>query len=265
MKLTIAVSTLNSNVSKAINIFKNLLPDPDFSLVIVCQGANEEYEQIIDTENGCKVRVLYFRSKGLSRSRNIILGLVDSGYIWFLDDDVEIAADALGTIRLVTEKVPAPVMLGQISCSDCKGMYKDYRSSRSGIRGALRASSIEVIVDIDFITKNRISFDERLGLGAKYPSGEENAFLLEIVRKGGKIVEIGVPIVKHPCLQQERNPSILWSNHNILIAKGLLSSKAGVAGILIMFYLMFKISITTKSLSSLYFVPKGFIMGIRGG
>lgn len=264
MRLTIAVSTLVVNLERALSIFDNISDCSGLDLLVVCQGADRSYEEWCTNKKNCKIRIAYCDSTGLSKSRNKVLQLVTSGFIWFLDDDVEIDDKAVHKIFRLGASTQAAVILGRISCSDCEGMYKKYGSPRAGLLGALRASSIEVIVDRDFIRRKKLVFDERLGLGAKYPSGEENAFLLQIIKKGGQIIEIDSSIVKHPCLQAVREPAKLWADHRVMIAKGILASNAGLFGIIIMLYLALKVLVVTRSLSALYFVPKGFVLGLSG-
>lgn len=51
----------------------------------------------------------------------------------------------------------------------------------------MKISSVEIAFRLESIKKSGIIFNELLGAGAKYSSGEESAFLFECLKKGLKI------------------------------------------------------------------------------
>ncbi len=259
--LTIGISTISKNKKRALSIFEKINYKENIDLIIVSQGETLDRDWVHVLPSGLKVLVSESNSLGLSRSRNDIIDKSSDGYVWFLDDDVLLTDDGIDIVLRYIEKSEATVLLGRIGCSDCDGFYKDYSRSRAGLRGALRASSIEVVVDVGFVKRNSIAFDERLGLGALYPSGEENAFLLSMLRRSASFKEIPYFIVKHPCLIEERSATSLWKNKNILISKGILCSYAGFCAPFLLVYFLMKAFWVTRKGGALFYVLKGYLIG----
>ena len=79
----------------------------------------------------------------------------------------------------------------QIFDPESRQFYKNYRQdavSNLDFRGILRISSIEFFINLDKVNKGNLRFDERFGLGAKYPSGEENILLADLLKRNIKFL-----------------------------------------------------------------------------
>lgn len=221
--LTLAVSTLAAQLDAALNVFSGLTASDNTEFLILVQGLGSYSEAVtIPTY----IRVIHLDSIGLSRSRNAALQHARGTHIWFLDNDVTIRDEDVSWVipRLKDTK---SLYIGQIRCTDCDGLYKDYDRNRKGKLGALRISSIEIIAPRNSAGRNGISFNPAIGLGTDYPSGEENLFVLDAIRAGLGISFLGKPIVGHPCLLEERKPGQTWTRKPIVQSKGIIARQVG--------------------------------------
>ena len=103
--------------------------------------------------------------------------------------------------------------------------------------------------------KYSIKFDENFGLGSKYPSCEENLFLLDCFDVGPSIIHVPEIVVFH------ENLSTGYSdiNYDSLIAKGFICKKFGIIGIILLFRWYFRFSFKYRNI----FLLKYFIKGYR--
>lgn len=222
-KLTLAVSTLGTRINQALNVFEALSPRESVEFLLLVQGATPDMEGVSCPDS---VRIEYLDSIGLSHSRNAALQKSKGDFVWFLDDDV-IINDA--DLEWLTSQLndQESIYIGQIRCSDCDKLYKDYSRSRKGKLGALRTSSIEIIATRHALTNYKITFNPHVGLGTKLPSGEENLFLIDVIRSGLNIKHLNQTIIAHPCLQEERSPRIAWKNEGLVKSKGIIAKHVG--------------------------------------
>ncbi|MGK0525296.1 MAG: glycosyltransferase involved in cell wall biosynthesis [Pseudomonadales bacterium] len=257
MKLTLGFSTLKNNYIGLVNYLQKLNLDERFEVLVVVQGF--EFSSKEEVTEGSVITLVKDASIGLSISRNLVLEYAEGDIVWFLDDDVAISKEYLENLYSALKARRSDVYIGQIECSDCEGMYKKYGSNSSRLLMALRASSIEVLVRRDFLVKSRIKFDPELGLGAEYPSGEENAFLADLWRFGAKFENLGIPIVKHPCLIESRSPRIKWKKPKILMARGKVARRFGWVSPFILLYFFVQTVAITKSVGGLQRLLSGYL------
>ena len=94
------------------------------------------------------------------------------------------------------------LFIGRIKCTDMRRMYKSYPNKLS-ILWPLKVSSIEMVVSNSFLNGKNLRFDERIGLGTSFPTGEENLFLIEFDRFGPQVCVSSKTTIEPPC--NERN------------------------------------------------------------
>ena len=222
-KLTVAISTLESRLDAALAVFKPLSPQKSVELLVLVQGTTGRSAPAC---NEGTVRVEFLDSLGLSHSRNAALQLSKGEFVWFLDDDVSINNEDLSWLTRQLSDVSS-IYIGQIKCSDCDGMYKDYTRTRKGKLGALRTSSIEIIAPKNKILSAGIRFNTAIGLGTRLPSGEENLFLLDSLQAGLTFTHLNHSIISHPCLLEERKPCNSWRNEGLVKSKGIIARHVG--------------------------------------
>ncbi|AOV91151.1 glycosyltransferase [Vibrio parahaemolyticus] len=201
VKLSIGISTVESNRDQAVKLSKEIveLDKKGFvdSVSILSQFENSNSCESI-TE---KISLHRSTSKGLSNSRNDLLDILDGDFFWLLDDDVVLNESLLHSIEAACQtNCDQDILVGKIYCSDKGEYFKDYKSERKGYRGVLSVSSIEMILKKDFLRSNGIKFNTSLGLGAKYPCGEENDFLIRCLNLGARIKFFDKVFVLHPSI-----------------------------------------------------------------
>lgn len=229
MKLTLAISTVFQNLDAALRVFEGLSErySSDVELLIVCQNDLGYSHQTISDG----VKIYYLQGKGLSKSRNYAIQKSSGKYIWFLDDDV-ILKDKFIDEFIAGSFSTFDIIFAKIYCSDADSPYKKYSRERLKRHDMLRVSSIEIIASRCFLSSHNVTFDECLGLGAKYPSGEENIFLLNCFDKGGRFLDVDDYCIYHPCLEEKREPKFLWSKQGYAYSKyNVAKSLGGVLGI----------------------------------
>ena len=99
-------------------------------------------------------------------------------------------------------------------------------------------SSVEIVVSRNFILSNNITFNERIGLGSKFPSSEENFFCADIFDNGGKAGHFPEFLLMHEYINRK---DVHYNNKFILIAKGMFCRRyGGLMGFLILLYYFLK-------------------------
>lgn len=198
-KLTFVYSTLNDRISE----ITLPPPHPGVEWLIVHQIVGAELS------TRCKKVVSKFSDredvayhplcrKGLSYSRNYGLSKARTSYAYLLDDDVQLDANAPANVLTAINHYKADVLTflhtigGQLKKNALKKVTKHNWYT------AGRVSSIDLCINLDFIKRNGISFDESFGLGSMYPSGEEYIFLRDCLRAHGAVVHVPEIVAHHP-------------------------------------------------------------------
>ena len=257
--LTIAISTLGENYSdlikKIISISNNINNKIIFFIIV---QTNHIYK-IKYPKN--RISVLFSNSIGLSVSRNIALNNVNTKWIWFQDDDIMLNVPKLNQLITSLQKSSSDVFLTKVLSLESKNdYYKNYSFYNfSKKRIALHISSIEIIANINFIKKNKVWFCPHLGLGAKYPLGEENLFLLKIINNGGKIYLSNIP----SCFHTTKNRNNIKNNNlnSYNIGRGILLKEFSFVGAFFVgLKWIFNENHFRKKINTLKFILKGYCM-----
>lgn len=227
MMLSIGISTMANNLEESL-LLANEIINSDCNnfiseVVILSQGESEESSKKITK----KISLLKSQNRGLSLSRNTLINHLSSDYVWLVDDDISINFECIDKVESVlSSNNDIDILIGRIKCSDipCED-YKDYSRRRNGILGLLRVSSIELITRREFVTENGITYDESLGLGAKYPCGEENNFLLDCWSASARVKFVEDYIVYHPCIEKSNNKNGYFDTNEQIMSKLFLLDK----------------------------------------
>ncbi len=149
---------------------------------------NSEY--ILD--NGCKIKTISVLERGLSRSRNRLLEEATGEICIVGDDDVEYMPGYLEIISNAYEKYPdADIIVFRFTHDknrETRSRYK--KDKRYYLWNISKVASVEITFKKKSIDAAGICFNNKIGLGTKFPSGEENAFLADALRAGLKIYHI---------------------------------------------------------------------------
>ena len=254
------ISTTLSRLNDAIKLAKTINETSDVKALIICQTFEDKDFYAVNQPLS-DIQIIYSKEKGLSNSRQ--LGIVSStaDVIWFLDDDVSININGINDVRslFIEKEVDIITTKFDLTSGGYKKNYKNV-SFVHDFYSVLKVSSIETFCRRNFLIKNSIMFDSSFGLGAKYPSGEENIFLSDCLKKKAIIKYFPIVTSTHPPITSGDN----YVDRNLLIAKGALIKRLfGSKGIFIIvpFIIkqMNKKSTEVKPLLTFWLMLTGFL------
>lgn len=179
-------------------------PNPKVNFFISWQGERIDSFSLPQSLSQRKdVKIARLEGRGLSRNRNNCIQLAKEsrakGLFLIADEDVEFLAGFEVQIeRVFGDHREADLICFQVQSNQEQHPFKVYptHSHRVTLFSIDQVSSIEIAGKMEVL--DQIKFDERLGLGAEFPSGEETAFLADCIRAGKKIMYSPVAIVSHP-------------------------------------------------------------------
>ncbi|GHV89642.1 glycosyl transferase [Spirochaetia bacterium] len=190
MKFSLVMATLDRK-DEIVIFIKSLLNQSytNFELIIVDQNKDN---RVFDIYNAYKniINIIYIKSnqKGLSLNRNIGLKRCSGDIIAFPDDDCEYNNDTLNNV------------FNFFSHNNTYGFYTSNTREKDGNKGILNAKNTDSEITINNIMYTGISFtiftrkecikdfkfDEQLGVGARFGSGEESDLLFFLLKNNNK-------------------------------------------------------------------------------
>lgn len=150
------------------------------------KGLNREDFKIISTS-----------SKGLSVNRNHALSRASAPVLLISDDDTDYSAEGLKNVIDAFRNHPdADIITFRYDSSINKKFYPAHSVSLSNIPKGYYISSIEIALRRHSI-QGKIWFNENFGIGAMFPSGEEDIFICECLNAGMKGIFVPITIARH--------------------------------------------------------------------
>ena len=188
MKLQVLISTMNQVDT---SLVKKLKIKSD--CIILNQCDNDKRTNLLNEK--FNIQMINSTTRGLSKSRNLLIKSSSSEICLIGDDDLEYVDGYENIIKSKFEEFPsADIIVFQVEGIEEK--FKDYpkKEKKLNFITSMKVSSVEIAFKLDSIRKNNIKFNEEFGSGARYSMGEENIFLFECIRKGLKIQYVPVKI-----------------------------------------------------------------------
>jgi len=185
--LSIIVPTLGTRLVELRQLLDSLEKQTfkQFETIIAIQGNHDEVAQVA-AEFKLDIKICNLNKRGLSYARNKAIDLISEScsLVTFSDDDCWYPENAF---EIVSSRMKGgkDCRCYQIYDPTINEYYKNYPKEPNqsfSYREILGVSSIEIFIP-KFIIDSGVRFDERFGLGTPYPSGEENIFLFDIVKK----------------------------------------------------------------------------------
>lgn len=222
--LTIAVCTYNrsTSLSRLLNLLQSDLLIPqnwDVSVLVVDNNSTDNTRQVVESSAGqLDVGYAFAAKQGLAAARNKAIEIIDSDWILFVDDDVQLVSDWLtqycqvidqysvdflgGRILLHWDK-PKPGwlidedlallagVLGKYDLGDQTLDYTELEVLPCGANFAISRALIERVGD----------FNEGLGVIGNVPGrGEETEFFSRAVERGARGYYCGKAVCFHDAL-----------------------------------------------------------------
>ena len=156
--------------------------------VVICQDGREEYE--LKVENGRSIKIYHTHERGLSRSRNMAMHYAIGDICLFADDDLTYLEDYAEKVQLAYQQIPeADLIIFNYNTSDQTRRKKRLGSEirRLGFADCLSVSTVMITFRRERVLRKEITFNKLFGSGSEFPSGEENIFLFDCLRRGLKI------------------------------------------------------------------------------
>ncbi|HBL03382.1 MAG TPA: hypothetical protein DDZ61_12345 [Aeromonas salmonicida] len=217
--ITIAIATMSASLENTIKkTFDLLSKSRRYRFLIISQGEECDLVEI----KSDVLTIIKSTTIGLSKSRNIAIENVNSGWIWFQDDDIQLNIDNIDILHDIILEKKSDIYFVKIGSLEQKdALYKSYSHYKKHSRfNFLKISSIEIIVNAEFVKENQIKFDENLGLGTQLPCCEENKFILDCFNHSASIFYVDCVACYHTTLLSNRNIDYM----NSMQAKGYLLS-----------------------------------------
>ncbi|MEZ8120610.1 glycosyltransferase [Vibrio splendidus] len=199
---TVAISTYGDGVFNLLSAKFNW--DKRIEYIVIHQlggGYASQYEDAYNhLESSGNIVVIPSDTVGLSISRNLAIFHCKTQWILFSDDDNYYFNKLYETIENTIFTYPKYSFFSFKIVSDNGLDFKKYKehSFEHTLRSILRISSIENLFNCDFLKCKKLTFDERFGLGSKYPSCEQPIFAKGILSSGGKGLYLPIAITIHP-------------------------------------------------------------------
>ena len=216
MKFSMLLATLGTRELELEKLFDSLREQTykNFELIVVSQGNHEKIDNMLKNYE-FEYKHIPMEGRGISIARNKGFPYVSGDILAFADDDGWYDKKALEIVKDSFEKYDADILsfkhIDPIKNEYTK-LYPEKEIINMSKRATLKQMSLDIYININRVVDYKDGFDERFGVGAKYNSGEENIYLMDLYNKGYKKISfIPIIIAYHPkkeCDYLDRNSFI---------------------------------------------------------
>lgn len=198
MKIEFLVSTMNRKDLSFLDAMFQHNNISNINVLVINQCINIEIPTIETLHEN--VRVISVKDKGLSKSRNLGLRNAIGDIVLPTDDDVVYEPDIVGILTNAFESNKDVDLLTFQIRKKSGGFLKKYRDHAYNhtMRSILQVASVEIALRRNEIARYDVVYNEFFGLGATYPTGEENIFLKELLKKKVRMRFVPYTIASHP-------------------------------------------------------------------
>lgn len=199
--ISIVLPTLGNRPHEIKTLFDSLEAQTykEFELIVVTQDNHDTIKAML-TATSLSFNHVPIDRRGLSVARNVGMKHVTGDIVTFSDDDCWYPSDSFEFVNKHIKEHDESISCFQIYDPVQKVHYKSYPEnaiSQTNWKKLLNKSSIEIFVNLSKVKRERVIFDEKFGLGATYPSGEENVFLFDLKKHGYAISYTPKVVVYH--------------------------------------------------------------------
>lgn len=182
MTFELAIATMGKTLKQVFEMLETMNVHCDCLIINQC-GKDDYYEEY---RNSQKIRIIFTKERGLSKSRNMALKNGQADILGIADDDL-CYYDGFDQAILDYYQNNSNIDIVLFNIDD---YYKNF-SSRSHICNFFELSgyiSMQCTLRLQSIRTNNLQFNELFGTGSEYfNSGEENIFLADCWRAKLKI------------------------------------------------------------------------------
>jgi hypothetical protein len=182
IKLQVLICTLGeAGIKRIVEAHHPNVPEVEY--LVSWQLPDGDVEIPEELERRRDFKVFKNNTRGLSKNRNIALSLATAPYCLISDDDLDYSEDGLlRIIRKFEDNPQLDIATFKYSGNDRK-FYPDYSFDLRKPPKGYFVTSFEIAFRRNKIIKSEIKFNENFGIGAKFPAGEEDIWLHDLLRK----------------------------------------------------------------------------------
>lgn len=204
MKYSLILATLNraKELKECLTSLENQ-KYKDFEVIIVDQSKNDDSKNVVSYFESLDIKYFKVSFTGLSLARNYGLKYSQGEYFCLLDDDAIYRDDYLMNAVLYLGNCPKTVLSGKIlSNEDFKTPFVNYDGMEDGktinVSKVLNCCPSAALIIPASVRVECGDFDERLGVGNEFASGEETDYILRVIDNGFMIKHCRKLVVYHP-------------------------------------------------------------------
>lgn len=190
MTIDILICTIDEGIGGVGDVL--MPPIPFVHYVISVQYTTDSAPEIpaVLTERS-DVTVTMLRGRGLSRNRNNALAHATGDVVVIADDDCRYSPRAIDTIhRTYAQRPETDIVCFAAETYDAKPL-RFYPDAPMGYAEACwhgySPASVEMTFRRTSIVDKALTFNERFGLGSRFPAGEEDVFIADALRSGLRV------------------------------------------------------------------------------
>ncbi|MGM0837617.1 MAG: glycosyltransferase family 2 protein [Bacillota bacterium] len=237
--ISVVIPTLGTREKELIRLFQSLSSQTlqDFEAIVVSQDNHDKVKELL-APYSFPIQHIKLDQKGLSLSRNVGIKYTKGNIVTFSDDDCWYKSDAFERVQSYFNQHSTGIACFQIYDPEREVYYKEYPKEpqeKISFLELFRKSSIEIFINLSVVDKDKVVFDEDFGLGAKYPSGEENIFLHTMHKEGYNAGYVSEVVVYHakPSLDTRLNNKAFASKGPMF--KRIFNTPIGIALLTLLF------------------------------
>jgi GT2 family glycosyltransferase len=173
---------------------------PPFARIVVADQGADGGPAALAARHGATH--LHLEQRGLSRARNAALARADEPWRYFPDDDCTVAPDILARVGEALARHPGAAFVAARVLTPAGRPVMDGMDERERALADPRDVLATVMSPGLFVSAAALAkaggFDERFGVGAEWPSGEESDLLFRVLASGATGVYAPAAVVTHP-------------------------------------------------------------------
>jgi len=261
INFSIIIATFNRAGSLKKTVISVLEQDyQNFEIIISDDASTDGSKEI--AEGFKDPRIIYIRNEknsGLSVTRNSALKKSNGDYLIVIDDDATLKKDFLGSLsRMITDNnasVFCPQILDPVDnkpfiefTSKTRGKYLGYLDFNC-FRGGSHIFSRKVFEAVGY-------YDERFGIGSKYPAAEESDYYFRIRKMGEKVLYCPELIAYHARENNSSDVKVYNYSYGIaaMLVKNLISDPAHF--LFYFFIILYRLTVSAVRALQYKFFPK---------
>jgi len=202
MKFSLIVTTQGNRMNEFFRLLESLEEQTysNFELIVIDQSHGTDVKDACETM-GFQKKIISTKSLiSLSHARNLGLNVINGDIVAFPDDDCWYPRNLLEQIKSCFDNDSS------LDCICCCGYDPDKKrtlSKRISRQDVVNISTINALrypmsIGIFAKSKSNIRFDEELGAGTKWGSGEESDYILQLLNQQYIIKFYSKILVYHP-------------------------------------------------------------------